>query len=383
MFGAKIKARKHRPGSRISNGQDAQGNVTRAGRRHPCGLVSTINPRSIVVASSVLIFLVLLYLLFFVRGTRRPLSVADVPAFFVADIPGRGKGLIASRDIKQGEMLIREKPLVVVPRSTNMSPVALIAERLSLLSWDERKEFYSLSYVSPSQDPGSKTLLLDGEIDLAIFQTNAISAGENVGLFPRTARLNHGCGSAFNSVYSWRPQEGTLVVHTLKHIKRGDELLTTYLDTKKSRNERRDYLQRFYGFNCSCSVCSLSSSESAASDNRLARMSSLGQVFETWGRGYLGGKDAVSVAKEIWTLGEKENYWSERGRLAGDVVFIAAAHSDEQAVAAWASLAFKWSTIELGRDSTQAQEMHVLVSTPRSHFAWSTREPLVVGMPDM
>ena len=61
--------------------------------------------------------------------------------------------------------------------------------------------------------------LSESEKALAIFQTNGIQAGDKIGLFPRTARLNHGCSSAFNAIYSWREKEGVLVVHALKSIK--------------------------------------------------------------------------------------------------------------------------------------------------------------------
>ena len=78
------------------------------------------------------------------------------------------------------------------------------------------------------------------KLQLAIFETNAVAAGgSNVGLFPTMARLNHGCSGAFNSVYSWREREGVLVVHALKDIKKGDELLTVYFGTRQTRDERR------------------------------------------------------------------------------------------------------------------------------------------------
>ena len=77
------------------------------------------------------------------------------------------------------------------------------------------------------------------ELQLAIFETNAVAAGSNVGLFPMMARLNHGCSGTFNSVYSWREREGVLVVHALKDIKKGDELLTAYFGTRQNRDERR------------------------------------------------------------------------------------------------------------------------------------------------
>ena len=60
------------------------------------------------------------------------------------------------------------------------------------------------------------------QLPLAIFQTNAVAAGQGVGLFPRMARLNHACSHAFNSIYSWRDDEGILVVYALKDIKQGE-----------------------------------------------------------------------------------------------------------------------------------------------------------------
>ena len=87
------------------------------------------------------------------------------------------------------------------------------------LSLDDREAFLNLSYVNfpkgfdPDKHPD--------EVALAIFQTNAVSAGEGVGIFPRMARLNHGCSSAFNVVYSWRDANKFLIVHALKDIRKG------------------------------------------------------------------------------------------------------------------------------------------------------------------
>jgi len=39
------------------------------------------------------------------------------------------------------------------------------------------------------------------------FQTNAVAAGDGVGIFPTMARINHGCSSAFNAVYTWREKD--------------------------------------------------------------------------------------------------------------------------------------------------------------------------------
>lgn len=82
-------------------------------------------------------------------------------------------------------------------------PVGYIDDQLSALSTDQQYEFFNLSHADPnvSQDL----------IPVSIIQTNGIAAGPNrVGMFPRTARLNHGCSSAFNVVYSYKEKENIL-----------------------------------------------------------------------------------------------------------------------------------------------------------------------------
>jgi hypothetical protein len=102
-----------------------------------------------------------------------------------------------------------------------------------------------------------------------------------------------------------------VVVHALKPIKKGQELLTTYTDTKRPRSERRAHLSEKYNFFCECSVCSLPSNESIASDERLTQMQTLKEKLSTWNTGAIGGKEVTRLANEIWEVGEIERYWSE------------------------------------------------------------------------
>jgi hypothetical protein len=106
------------------------------------------------------------------------------------------------------------------PFTVTSSPSALISQLLREASPLDREAFLNLSHVNvpeslkPEDHPD--------EVVLAIFQTNAVAAGNGVGIFPRMARLNHGCSSAFNVVYTWREQEGVLVVYALRDIQKGN-----------------------------------------------------------------------------------------------------------------------------------------------------------------
>lgn len=101
------------------------------------------------------------------------------------------------------------------------SPTTLIYEALGKLNLSQIEAFSDLSYIPPEGDFETEEEYAQ-HIPLAIVQTNAVTAGEGVGVFPQMARLNHGCSSAFHAVYSWREEEGVIVVHAIKPIKKGE-----------------------------------------------------------------------------------------------------------------------------------------------------------------
>ena len=90
----------------------------------------------------------------------------------------------------------------------------------------------------------------------------------------------------------------------------------------------RDFLQKHYGFLCSCSTCALPDEEAHLSDQRLERMRNLYGQLATWASGSINGSTASRIAREIWDTGGTEGYVSERGQLAADVTHVAAAHSE-------------------------------------------------------
>lgn len=57
-------------------------------------------------------------------------------------------------------------------------------------------------------------------------------------------------------------------------------------------------------------------------------MTELYAQFKTWQDGSLSGQQALDIVRDIWAVGEQEGYWSERGQLAADAAWVAAAHSE-------------------------------------------------------
>lgn len=171
--------------------------------------------------------------------------------------------MIATRDIARGELLYRESPLFTVPSqsayssvlrvdlvrtekavardlSVSTPPAVLMGKLLPTLTKSERVALFNLSYVRLPPNLSKDDPDYDAQVALAITQTNGIAAGaRGVGVFPNVSRMNHGCSNAFNAVYSWREKEQKLVVFAIRPIKRGQEILTAYFDTRRSRYERR------------------------------------------------------------------------------------------------------------------------------------------------
>ena len=223
---------------------------------------------------------------------------------------------------------------------------------LPKLTKSEQVALFNLSYTRLPPNLSKDNLDYDAQVALAITQTNGIAVGvRGVGVFPNASRMNHGCSRAFNAVYSWRENEQKLVVYAIRPIKQGQEILTAYFDTRRSRHERRlvqkyvlsfcqlervtrrvllyrEYLQEHYDFHCTCAVCSLPDEVSVTSDGRLNEMQNMHNELSAWAQGQIEGEKAIDLINEIWWVGSLEGYWSQRGRLAADAVTVALAHSE-------------------------------------------------------
>jgi len=110
-------------------------------------------------------------------------------------------------------------------------------------------------------------------------------------------------------------------------------------------------------------------------------MTELHENLARWGHANIDGEEAIQFVRKIWDVGEEEGYWSERGRLAADAVWVAAGHSDGAATQEWATLAAKWYGYEVGVDSDYVQEMQETAVHPETHRAWGTRDKMLVGGP--
>ena len=121
-----------------------------------------------------------------------------------------------------------------------------------LLSPSQQEEFMSLhDFRFPSETEQSHLL--------TIFRSNAYNTGDDrIGLFPKTARINHSCRP--NSGNWWSGNMQRRVIYAMRDIEEGEEITVSYIPLLKSTKERQTRLAQ-YGFECDCVACAQESRE--------------------------------------------------------------------------------------------------------------------------
>lgn len=179
------------------------------------------------------------------------------------EIPGKGKGLIATQKIPQGTRILSEEPLIRVPENLldSQTQIASIHQQFDSLSPDLQQAFLSLHNIH-SNDTTSRYL--------GIFQTNGLPFGDAVeegGIFLNACRINHACDN--NAQKSWNANIERHTVHAMRDIEKGEEITIYYLSDLNRRELRQEALRRKFSFECLCRLCSLPPDQSQESDRRL------------------------------------------------------------------------------------------------------------------
>jgi SET domain-containing protein len=167
--------------------------------------------------------------------------------YALQEVPGKGKGLVATRKIPRGTRILSEEPIVRVPQALLDSPAlpASIRRQVDALTLDQRRAFLSLHNIH-ADDAASR------------YRTNAPPFGDHVregGIFLDACRVNHACDN--NAQKSWSEDIKRHTVHALRDIEKGTEITIYYLGVLNSREARQQALRRKFAFTCSFRLCSL------------------------------------------------------------------------------------------------------------------------------
>ncbi|KAF7296047.1 SET domain-containing protein [Mycena kentingensis (nom. inval.)] len=216
-----------------------------------------------------------------IPGFPRALDPPKDTPFRLAPSPGKGLGLFATRDIKQGELLYDKRPLVATSQVQINHARFITAQERGVLESRAKADCIMALVARLGPEAQATVMALHNDspsLTMAtnlhgIYETNAASIKEidgdgpmdgNVsGLCEHISRLNHSCSP--NTQRQFIPESFSWRVYAVRDVTAGEELTMPYVDCLLPATERRVGLAQ-YGFTCTCPACT----DAPASDPRRA-----------------------------------------------------------------------------------------------------------------
>ena len=297
------------------------------------------------------------------------------PLYAIRDVPGKGKGLIATKDIPKGTRIISESPIIAIS-GRYIADIrqldARVHQELVGLPGEQQLEFYLMDNAYLYTSSAEK---LRG-----IFRTNALPMGEDLdtgGIFLNACRINHACDH--NAVNFWNSNIGSqlpngenpgqLTIHSARDIQKGEEITISYLSSLRNRQARQEELKENFNFTCSCQLCILPPNKSQESDVNLDRIHEIDGIIA---RG--GIQEFVSSAHRfLGYVDEQVRIWGDitpnivgLGRAYPDAFQIAVVNADVARARVFADRLLPLYQITLGEDSPDVIQYRKLAD-PAEH----------------
>lgn len=204
--------------------------------------------------------------------------------FEVRQTADSGFGCFATRDIKRGERILAETPLVecTIPKDGNANLTAII----ETLEPEARKAFYALCQ-NEMYGTGAKSAVgiwksnaypQGSPMDAARDLLHGIEPPDRAGAcYALACRFNHSCSP--NAHCAWNRRLRKQTIHILTDVKAGTELCVNYLpELAMPTEDRRRRLHTDFGFVCACAACAKPDDAREASDRRRERIGQLGPM---------------------------------------------------------------------------------------------------------
>ncbi|KXX72970.1 SET domain-containing protein 5 [Madurella mycetomatis] len=233
-------------------------------------------------------------------------EVYDLP-YAVTPIPGKGLGVVATKHIKQFEVIMTSFPAIIAdneffPSEGEAGPIEsprLFQKALDQLPDKER-------FLALARSKGDDFHLVED-----LIRTNAfgitVGGRDAKGVYPEIARLNHACDP--NAFSKFTSRDLTMSAVATRDIMPGEEITISYIPLGMPTSRRHKAL-RNWGFNCTCDLCSAPSEAREASDRRR------GQLFEVY---YAIQEESteyhslVKLTREFIDLAQKERLIAKMG----------------------------------------------------------------------
>jgi len=330
-------------------------------------------------------------------GKEKPIAYQIVP------IEGRGLGVIATRNIRRGELIVLERPVITCmnehsapPRTVLTVDDKLFAERVPIKQVDpdfahpdtlissnaghlvmgQMKKVRALYNALTTQDQ-EKVLQLHDRFEklvgkktpFGVYSSNSFDCGgEGSVLCPIICRFNSSCTPNVMHIWS-QPYERCVA---MRDIAQGEEMCNSYCNhVFLPRLERRRILKARYDFDCYCETCSLCDTESAASDARRLKLAELDDKIFC---GSLRPQTRLGLVDLHINLLKEEGLDDpiNLARISYDAFQLACMIGDVNLAKKWMKEAHAGYSIRDGAASENALQMKSYLRNPRSFPGWGS-----------
>ncbi|RYO73756.1 hypothetical protein DL766_000568 [Monosporascus sp. MC13-8B] len=212
-----------------------------------------------------------------------PIPPESPVPYHVAEFPGKGFGLVATRSLRDGELVMSRTPAVMANAKTvnglgKYHLADLLRNGVESLSSEHKSQYLNLSTHDEAATYEEKVY--------KIFKTNSFRTGAHDGesdfhsTFTEVSRLNHDCRP--NCAYYFDHTTFAHKVIAVRDIAPGEELTISYYDPLQPSSERRQRLSRDWGFACSCRSCTAGTQQIAESDKRIEEVHQLWKELDDY-----------------------------------------------------------------------------------------------------
>ncbi|KAH7716363.1 SET domain-containing protein [Aphelenchoides avenae] len=189
-------------------------------------------------------------------------DVADyVGPIEVVDIPGKGKGVVATQDIKKGTLLLVSKAFAIVKRDAPPLELPKTLEKKLRLHREKAAEVAALHYGG-ARNAGAMTWksLMTAPRLMAICKYNSFATvtydderPQMCGLWLLASYFNHSCLQNVHRTF----YGDVICVHATMDIKKGEEITLSYHTAFDIYKHRAARLMRGHDVVCDCRLCEL------------------------------------------------------------------------------------------------------------------------------
>ena len=191
-------------------------------------------------------------------------------------VDGKGMGLVSTRKIKAGKVILRESP--IIKHVGWVENLHKFLDQFQELSVEQKMKYVSL------HDPGDVSKVVNkemlekvediGEEAVAMFKVwrilwaNGVYIGDKEGakekgVYHIISRINHSCKA--NVVFGLEEVgSDRMIITTCREMAKNDEFVLNYIGAESifnTKEERQGELAENWYFSCKCEVCSLTGLE--------------------------------------------------------------------------------------------------------------------------